>query len=232
MDYEQSQHEPANDEQPQPQGESTATPRTTPENPWVETLKTIGLAAFLAFGIRIFVAEARYIPSGSMLPTLQINDRLIIDKVSYHFANPVRGDIVVFNPTAKLEEEKEVNPITNKEEPKYREAFIKRVIGVPGDRIEVKNGKVYINGKVLTEKYIDEAPLYKWSSTSLTPDGVVPEGHYLVLGDNRNNSYDSHYWGFVPKDKIVGKAIVRFWPINRAGGINPQPDYQGNGNKN
>ena len=60
----------------------------------------------------------------------------------------------------------------------------------------------------------------------MTPDGIVPEGHYLVLGDNRNNSYDSHYWGFVPKDKIVGKATVRFWPINRAGGIDPQPDYK------
>jgi signal peptidase I len=160
------------------------------------------------------VAEARYIPSGSMLPTLKINDRLIIDKISYRFANPLRGDIVVFNPTAQLEREK------------FKDAFIKRVIGLPGDRIEVKGGKVYINNKLLSEKYIDEAPHYNWSSKELTPDGVVPEGQYLVLGDNRNNSYDSHYWGFVPKDKIVGKAVVRFWPIDRAGGIDPQPDYQ------
>ena len=92
--------------------------------------------------------------------------------------------------------------------------------------IDVKDGKVYINDKVLTEKYLDEAPAYNWSSTELTPDGIVPEGHYLVLGDNRNNSYDSHYWGFVPKDKIVGKATIRFWPIDRLGGIDPQPNYQ------
>ncbi len=208
-------------EQPQPKSETTAASETVNsipapkvENPWIETLKTIGLSAVLAFGIRSFVAEARFIPSGSMLPTLQIDDRLIIDKISYRFSNPVRGDIVVFNPTAQLEKEK------------FKDAFIKRVIGVPGDRIEVKSGKVYVNGKVLKEKYLDEAPHYNWSSTMLTPDGVVPEGHYLVLGDNRNNSYDSHYWGFVPKDKIVGKATVRFWPINRAGGIDPQPDYQ------
>ena len=205
MDYEQHQ--------PLPESEATPTPAPV-ENPWLETGKTILLSVFLAVGIRGLVAEARYIPSGSMLPTLQINDRLIIDKVSYRFTNPVRGDIVVFNPTAELERQK------------FHDAFIKRVIGLPGDRVEVKAGKVYVNDQVLTEKYLDEAPQYNWKSTELTPDGIVPEGHYLVLGDNRNNSYDSHYWGFVPKDKIVGKAVVRFWPINRAGGIDPQPDYK------
>jgi signal peptidase I len=201
----------------------TDTPRV--ENPWVETIKTIGLSVILAFGIRSFVAEARYIPSGSMLPTLQINDRLIIDKLSYRFSNPVRGDIVVFNPTAQLEKEN------------YKDAFIKRVIGVPGDRVDVKAGKVYINGKVLPENYLDEPPAKDWSTTDRyasdeldkipwPTNGRVPQGQYLVLGDNRNNSYDSHYWGFVPKDKIVGKATVRFWPMNRAGGLDPQPDYR------
>lgn len=210
MDYQEPQPQP----EAESQSSSPSTPAVKNENPWLETGKTIVLSVFLALGIRSLVAEARYIPSGSMLPTLQINDRLIIDKVSYRFSNPVRGDIVVFNPTAELERQK------------FKDAFIKRVIGLPGDRVEVKGGKVYVNGKVLVEKYIDEAPEYNWKSTELTPDGVVPEGHYLVLGDNRNNSYDSHYWGFVPKDKIVGKAIVRFWPIDRAGGIDPQPDYK------
>ncbi len=210
MDYQEPQPQP----EAESQSPSSSTTAVKNENPWLETGKTIVLSVFLALGIRSLVAEARYIPSGSMLPTLQINDRLIIDKVSYRFSNPVRGDIVVFNPTAELERQK------------FKDAFIKRVIGLPGDRVEVKGGKVYVNGKVLVEKYIDEAPEYNWKSTELTPDGVVPEGHYLVLGDNRNNSYDSHYWGFVPKDKIVGKAIVRFWPIDRAGGIDPQPDYK------
>lgn len=222
MDYEQPQPEPettpaseTNSEQHhQPPTDGNSSIPAKAENPWIETLKTIGLSAVLAFGIRSFVAEARYIPSGSMLPTLHIDDRLIIDKISYRFSNPVRGDVVVFNPTAQLEKEK------------FKDAFIKRVIGLPGDRIDVKDGKVYVNDKVLTEKYIEEAPAYNWSSTELTPDGIVPEGHYLVLGDNRNNSYDSHYWGFVPKDKIVGKATIRFWPIDRLGGIDPQPDYQ------
>jgi signal peptidase I len=218
-------------EQPEPDSEVTANSEVTDdqeaklltpdENPWLETIKTIGMAAILALGIRGFVAEARYIPSGSMLPTLHIYDRLIIDKISYRFSDPVRGDIVVFNPTVELEKEKDDDG-----KKKFNEAFIKRVIGVPGDRIDVKAGKVYINGKVLSENYLSEPPTYNWSSTALTPDGIVPAGQYLVLGDNRNNSYDSHYWGFVPKDKIVGKASVRFWPIDRAGGINPQPDYK------
>jgi signal peptidase I len=235
MDYEQ----PESDSKPEitPETETTVeqhdklddSPKPTSEpkveNGWVETVKTIGLSVVLAFGIRSFVAEARYIPSGSMLPTLQIDDRLIIDKISYRFADPVRGDIVVFNPTAQLEKEK------------YKDAFIKRVIGLPGDRVDVKGGKVFINGKLLSEKYLDEPPAKDWSTTDRfasnelykvpwPANGVVPKDQYLVLGDNRNNSYDSHYWGFVPKDKIVGKAVIRFWPINRAGGIDPQPDYQ------
>jgi signal peptidase I len=202
------------EKQNRPKSESQPTAAPKVKNLWLGILATIGLILVLLPGLLRFMVEARYIPSGAMLPTLQINDRLIIDKLSYRFGDPQRGDIVVFNPTAQLEKEN------------YKDAFIKRVIGVPGDRVEVKSGKVYLNGKVLPEKYLDEPPRYQWSSTELTPNGIVPLGHYLVLGDNRNNSYDSHYWGFVPKDKIVGKATVRFWPINRDGGIDPQPDYR------
>jgi signal peptidase I len=203
---------------PSPPQPTASVPK--PENPWIETLKIIGLSVALALGVRSFVADSRYIPSGSMLPTLQINDRLIVDKLTYRFGDPQRGDVVVFNPPAQLERE-----LIASGEQKVREAFIKRVIGIPGDRVTVKGGKVYVNGRVLPENYLDEPPRYQWSSTELTPDGIVPPDHYLVLGDNRNNSYDSHYWGFVPKDKIIGRAIVRFWPINRAGGITPQPEY-------
>jgi signal peptidase I len=191
-------------------------PKPKVENSWVETGKTILLSVVFAFGFRTYIAESCYIPSGSMLPTLQINDRLMVDKISYRFSNPARGDMVVFAPPAVLN---------------VKDNFIKRVIGLPGDRVEVKAGKVYINGKILTEKYVAEAPNYTWTKTEssdadFTPNRVVPEGQYLVLGDNRNNSLDSHYWGFVAKDKIVGKAIVRYWPISRTGGIEPQPDYR------
>jgi signal peptidase I len=182
-------------------------PRQKEDNPWLEGLRTIGLSAILAIGIRQFVAEARYIPSGSMLPTLQINDRLIVDKLSYRFNSPHRGDIVVFSPTDALEKQN------------FHDAFIKRVIGLPGDKIEVKEGKVYVNGQPIRENYIEEAPQYQMETK------VVPADAYLVLGDNRNNSYDSHYWGFVPRDRIIGRAVVRFWPPNRVGEITPEPNY-------
>ena len=205
-----------NRKRPHPQPASTSNPAPKVENPWVETGKTILLSAFFAFGFRTYVAESCYIPTGSMLPTLQINDRLVVDKISYRFTNPNRGDIVVFDPPAKLQS---------------KDRFIKRLIGLPGDQIEVKNGKVYVNGQVLTEKYVAEAPTYTWTKTessdaAFTANQIIPQGHYLVLGDNRNNSADSHYWGFITKEEIVGKAVVRSWPIDRAGGINPQPDYQ------
>jgi signal peptidase I len=176
-----------------------------PENPFIEVVKTIGLSVVLAFGIRSFVAEARYIPSGSMLPTLQVDDRLIVDKVGYYFREPKRGDIVVFNPTKELENQD------------FRDAFIKRVIGQPNDKVEVKDGQVFINGTLLKETYIADAPKYQYGPVT------VPQGAYLVLGDNRNNSYDSHYWGFVPREKIIGRAVVRFWPLNRMGGITASP---------
>ncbi len=183
-------------------------PQQNTENPWIEALKTIGLSAVLAFGIRTFVAEARYIPSGSMLPTLQINDRLIVDKLSYKFQDPQRGDIVVFSPTDTLERQN------------FHDAFIKRVIGLPGETVEVKGGRVYINDRPLRENYIDEEPFYQYGPVT------VPAGQYLVLGDNRNNSYDSHYWGFVPRDHIIGRAVVRFWPPTRLGELDPQPLYR------
>lgn len=170
------------------------------DNPLVEGLKTIGLSLVLAFGIRTAVAQSYFIPSGSMEPTLEIDDRLIVDKVSYHFTNPQRGDIVVFNPPdAVIKEENLHDP------------FIKRVIGLPGEKVEVKGGRVYINNLPLRENYIADKPNYTWAPH------IVPPNSYLVLGDNRNNSYDGHYWGFVDRNRIIGRAVVRFWPLNRVG---------------
>ena len=158
---------------------------------------------FFAGLMRQFVIETRYIPAESMLPTLKVNDRLVINKLIYRFYSPQRGDVVVFNPTKALEDQN------------YQDAFIKRVIGLPGDRVEVRGGQVIINGTVLRENYIQERPQYQLDPV------VVPPDQYMVLGDNRNNSYDSHYWGFVPKDKIIGRAVIRFWPFDRLGGIKP-----------
>lgn len=178
------------------------------ENPWVEFLKIISMAMVLSFGIRTFVAEARYIPSSSMEPTLKINDRLIIEKMTYRFQPPKRGDVIVFSATEALQKEGY-----------KKDAFIKRIIGLPKDEVMVRNGKVSVNGEIIREAYIAEAPQYDYGPVT------VPEGEYLVLGDNRNNSYDSHYWGFVPRDKFIGRASLRFWPPERMGILDEKPVY-------
>ncbi|MBD2259937.1 signal peptidase I [Pseudanabaena sp. FACHB-2040] len=178
------------------------TPARSQPNPWIEGLQTIGLSVVLALGIRHFVAEARYIPSGSMEPTLEVNDRLVIEKISYHFNQPERGDIVVFWPPESL------FPPGQR-----RDAFIKRVIGLPGDTVEVREGQVFVDGTALEEDYIKAPPNYEWGPET------VPEASYLVLGDNRNSSYDSHAWGYVPYENIIGRAVVRFWPPDRLGGL-------------
>jgi len=219
-----SQTNPASAPEPVSQDSTASTPpiasgmatnpsgsTSTEENPWVEAFKTLGISIVLAFGIRTAIAEPRYIPSESMLPTLEVNDRLIVEKMSYHFTDPQRGDIIVFSPTDKLREDN----------PSLKDALIKRVIGLPGETVQVSDGTVYINGEPLEENYIPQeyAPAYEWG-----PE-VVPEGSYLVLGDNRNNSYDSHFWGYVPNKNIIGRAVLRFWPLPRAGTIGPTPVY-------
>lgn len=158
----------------------------------------------MAFGIRQFVAEARVVPTGSMQPTVEINDRLFIEKLSYRFQDPERGDIIVFQAPQKA---------LDAAQSKTKDAYLKRLIGLPGETIEVRDGKVYVDSEVLHENYIKAPPTYTWGPH------VVPEGEYLVLGDNRNGSSDGHVWGFLPEETIIGKATARFWPPNRIGGL-------------
>ena len=173
-----------------------------PINRFIISFVSISIfTVFFAGLIRQFVIETRYIPAESMLPTLKVNDRLVINKLAYRFYLPQRGDIVVFDPTEALQDQG------------YRDAFIKRIIGLPGDRIKVIGGQVYVNDKALIESYIQEKPQYQLEEI------VVPPKSYLVLGDNRNNSYDSHYWGFVPRKNIIGKATQRFYPFDRIGSL-------------
>jgi signal peptidase I len=168
-----------------------------------ENLILITIALVLAFFIRTFIAEPRYIPSESMLPTLHTGDRLVVEKVSYRFSDPEFGDIVVFRPPPELQRRG------------YPEdqAFIKRVIGTPGDTLQIDDGKVYLNGNLLQENYIKEPPVKAF------PLIKVPENQYFMMGDNRNDSNDSRYWGFLPKKNMIGKATFRFWPPDRIGSM-------------
>ena len=168
-----------------------------------ENLITIAIALSIALLIRVFIAEPRYIPSESMLPTLEIGDRLVIEKVSYHFQPVHRGDIIVFQPPKQLQ-------IRGYEK---NQAFIKRAIAKGGDTIAVKDGIVYINNQPLHEDYIAQLPNYNM------PLVTVPTGMLFVMGDNRNNSNDSHIWGFLPEVNIIGHAVFRFWPWERIGTI-------------
>jgi signal peptidase I len=168
-----------------------------------ENLQIIGIGLILALLIRFFIAEPRYIPSESMFPTLTEGDRLVVEKVSYRFKEPHQGDIVVFNPPPQLQM-LGYNP---------DQAFIKRIIAREGETVEVRDGIVYLNNQPVIEKYIFETPYYNLSPTK------VPPGYLFVMGDNRNNSNDSHIWGFLPENNIIGRAVFRFWPFNRIGNI-------------
>jgi signal peptidase I len=166
-----------------------------------ENLRVIAIALVIALIIRTFIAEPRYIPSDSMLPTLEQGDRLVVEKVSYYFQPPQTGDIVVFEP-----------PLTLQVQGYQREqAFIKRVIATGGDTIAVFNGQVYRNNQPLKENYILSMPNYN------LPLVQVPDGQLFVMGDNRNNSNDSHIWGFLPTENIIGHAVFRFFPLSRIG---------------
>ena len=161
-----------------------------------ETIRIFTIALAIALFLRFFVVEPRFIPSGSMEPTLQVGDRILVDKISQQWQSYQRGDILIFYPPASPA----IGDTTK--------AYIKRLIGVEGDKIMVQNGKVYRNGVPLEETYIAEAPRYNMRSVT------VPKGFYWMMGDNRNHSNDSHVWGFLPQQNVIGKAVFRFFPLD------------------
>ena len=160
-------------------------------------LQTIVLGVLLAVGVRAAVVEAFVIPSGSMEPTLQIGDRVLASKFWFWLSDPRQQEIVIFAPppAAGLPSQ----------------TLIKRVIAVEGDVVEIADGRVLVNGRALAEPYLKERPDY------VLPPTRVPAGMLFVLGDNRNASYDSHVWGFVPRDALRAKAFFRYWPVERIG---------------
>ena len=206
-----------------------------------DTWGPISLTILIYIGIRYFIAEARYIPSGSMLPGLKINDRLIVEKLSLSKRSPARGEIVVFNSPYSFDKKLIANRQTQLPS-KFKcalitfpliswiptlsdracDAYIKRVIAIGGDRLLINtNGEIVLNGRSINEPYVQyfcsikaEFNLCRQINTA------VPKGHVFVLGDNRANSWDSRFWpagGFLPEKEIIGKATWRFWPINRFG---------------
>lgn len=164
-----------------------------------DILETALLTLVIFLSVRLGVQNFR-VEGFSMEPTLHTNQYLLVNKVSYMVGEPKRGDIVV---------------LRFPQDP--RRDFIKRVIALPGEEVEVKGGTVYIDGKPLDEPYIQDRPAYTY------PKKRVPENEYFVLGDNRNNSHDSHVWDWLPRDYLIGKAWVSYWPAAEWGVVQHDP---------
>ncbi len=160
----------------------------------------VGIAAgalLIAFLIKTFLLQAFYIPSASMDPTLKINDRVLVNKLSYDLHDVNRGDVVVFE-----------SPPTES----GHKDLIKRVIGLPGETVESRDGRIVIDGQVLDEPY-----LQPHVQTGPLNQVTIPADHYWVMGDNRSNSRDSRFFGAIPESLIIGRAFVRVWPVTALG---------------
>ena len=154
----------------------------------LDLFETLLLSVLLYLGINAISARVR-VDGFSMRPTLEDGEYVLVNRLAYNFGEPQRGDIVVFHSPVGVD----------------RLDLIKRVIGLPGETVSVRQGKVYINDVLLEESYIAAAPRY-------AGEWIVPEGHLFMLGDNRNDSSDSHSWGVLPFENVIGKAILIYWP--------------------
>lgn len=177
-----------------------------------EWIESIVIAFVLAMFIRTFFIQAFKIPSGSMRPTLLEGDRLMVNKIRYGpkipftkdkrlpgLTKPQRGDVIVF-----------VYPVDPSRD------FIKRLVGLPGETVEIREGDIYVDGKRVEDPRIRDTFYYNRGEYGKEGDAVtVPEGHYFVLGDNSGSSSDGRFWGFVPEENVIGRAEMIYWPFNR-----------------
>ena len=211
----------------------------------VELVVIVITAIGLALLIQAFLVKPFKIPSISMAPTLEVGQRILVNRIDGRFGNPERGDVTVFYPPSgapelcgvQAGEKFNGNKVFVSDGPdspgkkmpcavptpgKLGEAYVKRVVGMPGERIKIIRGHVYINGKQLSEPYInsqdscdDDATFSERCTAEL--EITIPSDHYFMMGDNRNNSQDSRYWGPLPKQNVVGEAFATYWPLDRAG---------------
>jgi signal peptidase I len=189
-------------------------PEATRTRSAVEWIIVVVGAVLVAIIIKTFVMQEFFIPSESMVPTLKINDRVLVNKLSYRLHDVNRGDVIVFErPDGETNDQVK--------------DLIKRVIALPGETLVINDNKIYINGKQLDEPYLPPGTVITpgpggstWPHKCTTDDPcVIPTDTVWVMGDNRTNSKDSRYIGPIPEDKIVGRAFVTVWPFNRIGGL-------------
>ena len=208
-----------------PQGDTDTAEEEKPEGAlsFIYELPILILVALVvAVIIKTFLIQAFYIPSASMVPTLEINDRVLVNKLAYTFGEPARGDVIVFDSpfAGDQPEESFLDKVTRNvtEALGIRTAgaadLIKRIVAVSGDTVQIREGVLEVNGVKVAEPYVADGS--SMPDTALT---VVPVGHVWVLGDNRDKSQDSRRFGAVPVDEVVGRAFVRVWPFERWGGL-------------
>ena len=194
----------------------------------LELVVVAAVALGLALALQAFIVKPYRIPSGSMLPTLHIDQRILVDRIGTHFSSPKVGDIVVFHPPSSYAEgcadaaEGQTQSGQDAARPcgvawgsPSGETFVKRVVGLPGDRIKILDGHVYRNGVREKDPYID--PCKGVGACTFPGTIAVPPGDYYMMGDNRGESDDSRFWGPVPTAWIIGKAFFTYWPPGRIG---------------
>ncbi len=187
----------------------------------VELVTIVAVALGLALGIQAFLVKPFRIPSESMVPTLDVGQRVLVDRVTLRFGDPDRGDIMVFKPPRGADDnvcgsshpEGSACPRPTKERSDTN--FIKRVVAVGGDRLSIRDGRVVLNGKVQKEPFI--RPSADCEICELPTEITIPKGHYFMMGDNRGESADSREWGPIPKKWMIGKAFVTYWPPKKIG---------------
>ena len=187
----------------------------------IELVTIVAVALGLALGIQAFLVKPFRIPSESMVPTLEVGQRVLVDRVSYRFGDPDRGDIVVFKPPLGSEsnscgiQHSSDSACPRPTEERSDTNFIKRVVATPGDRLKVIDGAVYINGERQKEDYarLDA----ECEICNLPQEITIPDDQYFMMGDNRGESADSREWGPVPKKWIIGQAFMTYWPPRRIG---------------
>ena len=189
----------------------------------VELVTIVAVALGLALGIQAFIVKPFRIPSESMEPTLDVGQRVLVDRVSYRFETPHRGDIVVFKPprgaddnqcgTPSYAEGRQSCPAPTPQRSDTN--FIKRVVAVGGDRLKILGGRVYIDGRRQKEPFI--RPDNGCGICNLPQEITIPKGYFFMMGDNRGQSADSREWGPIPKKWMIGKARVTYWPPGRIG---------------
>ena len=186
-----------------------------PRTHWAKEMGLlIAIALVIVWPVRTFVAQAYYIPSASMTPQLAVNDRVVVSKLAYDLHDPHRGDIVVFDappglPAPPDHASAPIRFIRRLFQPSTQE-YIKRIVALPGERVEARQGRILVNGKRLVEPYLPPGTV----TQDFTPR-VVPHGRLWVMGDNRSNSEDSRVFGPIRRSSVVGRAVVRVWPVQR-----------------